>query len=291
MTSFNREKLIQESIESVLSQSYTDFELIIVDDCSSDLTWKIVKEYENKDSRIKAFRNVSNVGDYPNRNIAASYATRKYIKYLDSDDILNQGALAHMLSIMEQHPNCPLGLVGVGCHLKKFESMKLEPEDSFRQIFFKGSIIGCGPSFSILRTSEFWKFGGFSLGRHLSDVQLWLKILSNFPVCLFDESLVYWRKHEQQEFSIGEKSNFHLFNSYHIYLNALLTSDCPLGIEEREMAIRNIKNRYSRNILVSFLSGKLKLSQDLFNSTSLTYRDLIFSLYKNKYPKGILDVY
>jgi glycosyltransferase involved in cell wall biosynthesis len=287
MTSFNREKLIQESIESVLSQSYTDFELIIVDDCSSDLTWKIVKDYEKNDSRIKAYRNTNNVGDYPNRNIAASYATRKYIKYLDSDDVLHQEALAHMLNIMEQHPDCPLGLVGVGCHLGRFENMILQPEDTFRQIYFKGTIIGCGPSYSILRKTDFWKFGGFTLSRHLSDLQLWLKILSTNPVCLFDESLVYWRKHEQQEFSIGEKSNYHLFNSYHIYINALLTSDCPLVIEEREMAVRNIKNRYSRNILVSFLSGKLKFSQDLFKSTSLTYRDLIYSLNKNKYPKEL----
>jgi glycosyltransferase involved in cell wall biosynthesis len=287
MTSFNRENYIGISIDSILSQDYSDFEFIIVDDCSEDSTWDIIKKYEKKDNRIRAFRNSKNIGDYPNRNVAASYATRKYIKYLDSDDILNQGALAHMISIMEKYPNCALGLIGVGCHLGFLGSEILEPEDTFREIYFKGKIIGGGPSYSILKKSEFWKFGGFSSERHLSDLRLWLKILSTSPVCLFDESLVYWRKHEAQEFSIGEKSNYHLFNSYYIYLNALLAKDCPLGTLENNMAIRNLKNRYSRKILFSMLSGKFMNSHKLFKHTSLTYRDLIYSLNKNHYPKDL----
>ena len=84
MTAFNREKYIGEAIESVLASTFKDFELIIVDDCSSDKTVEIAKNYENLDKRVKVFLNEKNLGDYSNRNKAASLANGKYIKYVDA---------------------------------------------------------------------------------------------------------------------------------------------------------------------------------------------------------------
>ena len=284
MTSYNREKYISESIESVLRQDHEDFEFIIVDDASDDTTWDIIQEYASRDNRIRAFKNANNLGDYPNRNLAASYATRKYIKYLDSDDLLSPGSLSHLVKMMELNPTIPIGLIGIGLGLDKFQNIILDPENTFRQIFFRGKIIGCGPSYSIIRNDEFKKLGGFSKNRHLSDLELWLKVLSRFPVCLFDESLVYWRKHEHQEFTIGERTNYHLFNSFHIYFRALQNKNCPLSNTESSMAIRNLKNRYSRNVLLSFLTGRFAYSTSLYKSTSLNFWDLFKSLSKNKYP-------
>lgn len=124
--------------------------------------------------------------------------------------------------------------------------------------------------------------------RHLSDVELWLKLLSAHPVCLFDESLVFWRKHDQQEFAIGEKTNYHLYNSFHLYLAALQDVNCPLINEERYMAVRNLKNRYSRNVLISLLIGRIGFAIKLFKSTYLTMNDLVKSLSKNRYPVDLL---
>jgi glycosyltransferase involved in cell wall biosynthesis len=289
MTSYNREKFIAESIESVLLQDYVDFEFIIVDDASVDSTWEIIQNYAKRDSRIRAFRNTNNVGDYPNRNIAASYATRKYIKYLDSDDLLYQGSLSHLVKVMELNPTIPIGLIGIGLGLKKYETVVFSPNISFQQIFFRGKIIGCGPSYSIIRKDVFYKFGGFSPNRHLSDLSLWLTVLTHYPVCLFDESLIFWRKHEHQEFTIGEKTNYHLFNSFHLYLNALQNNNCPLSKKEVIMAIRNLKNRYSRNILSSFFTGRIDFSISLYKYTFLNFTDLFKSLFKNNYPLDILN--
>lgn len=83
MTAYNREKYIAEAIESVLASTYTNFELIIVDDCSADRTLEIAKSYEEKDKRIKIYINEKNLGDYPNRNKAASLAKGVYLKYLE----------------------------------------------------------------------------------------------------------------------------------------------------------------------------------------------------------------
>src|SRR3954447_2239406 len=97
MTAFNREKYIGEAIQSVLDSSYTNLELIIVDDNSTDRTVEIARSYQKKDVRIKVFINERQLGDYPNRNKAASYATGKYIKYVDSDDYIYPRGLEMMV--------------------------------------------------------------------------------------------------------------------------------------------------------------------------------------------------
>jgi glycosyltransferase involved in cell wall biosynthesis len=286
MTSYNREKFISESIESVLSQDFTDYEFIIVDDASEDSTWDIVRFYQSKDKRIKSFRNQCNIGDYPNRNIAASYANRKYIKFVDSDDLLMVGALSQMVNSMEANPNCSIGLIGKGLNLPKNCTLVLKPKSSYRKIFFQGKIVTVGPSFSILNREKFRKLGGFPLRGALSDLDLWLQMIALGDICLFDESLVYWRRHSNQEFELAEKTHFNLYNAYHIYLEALLYKNCPLPPEEIKYAIQNLKNRYSRKIIKQALMLNFKASCLLAKETTLNFYDLVKSLQKNKYPEG-----
>ena len=88
ITCFNSEKFLKKSIQSVLNQSYKDFELIIVDDCSSDLTKKIILDHKNKDKRIKTsfIRKNSGTASIP-RNLGAKISKGEYLAFLDSDDI------------------------------------------------------------------------------------------------------------------------------------------------------------------------------------------------------------
>src|SRR5258706_13206257 len=101
MTAFNREKYIADAIESVLASSYENFELIIVDDASSDNTVAIASQFAEKDKRIRIYVNEKNVGDYPNRNKAAGYAQGKYINYVDADDKLYYYGLEVMVRFTE----------------------------------------------------------------------------------------------------------------------------------------------------------------------------------------------
>ena len=110
MTAYNREKFIAESIESVLAQTYTDFELIIVDDNSTDRTREIILSYA-KMYKIRYYFNEINLGEYQNRNQAASYARGKYLKYLDSDDLMDKDCLSIMVNQMEKYPEAAIGLV------------------------------------------------------------------------------------------------------------------------------------------------------------------------------------
>src|SRR5580704_2775124 len=109
MTAYNREKFIAEAIESVLASTFEDFELIIVDDCSIDSTIEIAKTYERNDARIKVYRNENNLGDYPNRNRAASYAKGKYLKYIDADDYIYPWGLQLLIEMMEKFPDAGWG--------------------------------------------------------------------------------------------------------------------------------------------------------------------------------------
>jgi glycosyltransferase involved in cell wall biosynthesis len=287
MTSYNREKFISESIESVLNQDYTDYEFIIVDDASEDSTWDIIMSYQHRDQRIKAYRNPQNIGDYPNRNLATRYANRKYFKFVDSDDLLMFGALSQMINSMEANPTCSIGLVGKGFDLPKNQTLVLDPMSSYQKIFFQGKIVTVGPSCSILRTNDFRSIGEFRLKGALSDLDLWLKLIAIGDICLFDESLVYWRRHSNQEFEIAEKTNYNLYNSFHIYLEALSCKNCPLPPDEIVCAIQNLKNRYSRKIILQALLFNFRSSYMLARKTSLGLLDLARSLQKNKYPEAV----
>lgn len=83
---YNAEDGIQIAIESILSQSWTNLELLIVDDCSPDDTLNVIKAYEQKDSRVKVFQTPSNSGPYVARNIALQHAKGDFVTINDSDD-------------------------------------------------------------------------------------------------------------------------------------------------------------------------------------------------------------
>ena len=85
---YNSGSKIRECIDSILNQSHKDLELILVDDCSKDDTYEIMCEYEEKDSRVKAFRNYINRGAGHSRNVGLDSATGEYVTFVDSDDYL-----------------------------------------------------------------------------------------------------------------------------------------------------------------------------------------------------------
>lgn len=96
---YNSEKYIKQCIESVLSQSYQRWELILIDDCSKDSSISIISEYLS-DSRIKLFRNENNLGPALTRNIGLDNAKGDYITFLDSDDFWSKNRLENQLRFM-----------------------------------------------------------------------------------------------------------------------------------------------------------------------------------------------
>ena len=86
---FNTESYISKCLDSLLGQSYTNLEIIVVDDGSTDGSWDVIQSYSGKDSRIKAIRQL-NQGVSKARNIAIDEAQSEYISFIDSDDWINE---------------------------------------------------------------------------------------------------------------------------------------------------------------------------------------------------------
>ena len=87
MSVFNGENTLEESIESILNQTYSNFEFLIVDDLSDDKTYQILENYKNKDSRIRVFKNKENIGLTKSLNILLKQSKGFYIARQDADDI------------------------------------------------------------------------------------------------------------------------------------------------------------------------------------------------------------
>lgn len=106
---YNSEEFLEETINSVLNQSFSNWELIMVNDCSTDNGRAICENYSIKDKRIKLFDNKKNEGPYNSRLKGVNLSTGNYILFLDSDDLLSFDALDELSSIIsKENPNVVL---------------------------------------------------------------------------------------------------------------------------------------------------------------------------------------
>src|SRR4051812_45034580 len=145
LTVYNRERYLAESIESVLAQSCGDFELIIVDDHSSDGSVAIARRYEQLDSRVRVVVNERNRGQFPNRNRGASLASAPSINFHDSDDVMYPHCLAVMVPPLRSEPRAGFGLSGdrswPGCPVPRL----LTPRQAYQREFLGFGLFMYGP--------------------------------------------------------------------------------------------------------------------------------------------------
>lgn len=252
MTSYNREKYIGEAIQSILDSTYQNWELIICDDCSVDRTVAIAKEFLAKDKRIRLYVNEHNLKQFQNRNKAASLAKGKYIKYVDSDDMIYPTTLEVMVQIMEMHPACGMGF----CCPERIKlhpiPYQYSPAEAYHEHYFMNGFLLMGPIATILKTEAFHTVGGFELFGMPSDNHLSLKIAAKNPVVSMPDGLVYWRLHGDQAFS-GRADEENIFNNYNWNMDVLSSDACPLSEHLRRKAIANQKKILTINILKNVL--------------------------------------
>lgn len=246
-TIFNREAFLAEAIESVLAQTFADFELILVDDCSTDRSVEIARRYLC-DPRVRFFQNERNLGDYPNRNSAAAHATGDYLKYVDSDDTIAQDCLEVMVATMDAHPHAVLGL----CHPPgRFPKLPLvlSPLEAYRTHYFDRGILTNAPLSAIIRRSSFEAVGGFSGRNYIGDGELWLRLAAEFPIVLLRGGLTRWRSHGDQQLVYATLSGAQFNEDFHKDLRALRAVHCPLTPADRQAALRAIRARNAYVIL------------------------------------------
>lgn len=263
MTAYNREKYIAEAIESVLASTYTNFELIVVDDCSTDKTVEIAKNYEAKDERVKVYINEKNLGDYPNRNKAASLAKGVYLKYLDSDDLIYPNGLEVLVNMMEQFPDAGYGLCSLDQDKKKIFPFMISSEEAFRRHFVeKISLFHKAPLSSIIRSHAFHSVNGFANLGGEGDYEMWLKLSLQYPVVLMPHGIVWYREHEEQ-IDFNRRNDSLVRFKYFLVTRGILDR-MPLTKEEKELVYFNLKRRVNKYILSALRKFSFRESYRMF---------------------------
>ncbi len=273
MTAYNREKYIAEAVESVLASTFTDFELIIVDDCSKDRTVEIARRYL-ADARVQVHQNDKNLGDYPNRNHAASLARGKYLKYLDSDDVIYPRGLATMVAAMEIYPDAAMALERPPSPTEHYPLL-VTPHQAYTEHFLGPGLFACGPTGTIIQASAFRESGGFSGKRYVGDTEMWLKLAARWPAIKLPQGSIWWREHDQQEYVIGQNSRSYLEYDYQVSTVALESTQCPLVPAERKKALASLKRRHARNLLrLGLREGKPLAACHIMRATGFGFADL-----------------
>jgi glycosyltransferase involved in cell wall biosynthesis len=276
MTAFNRERFVQEAIESVLASSYSHFELIIVDDCSSDSTLSIAREYASRDARIRVYSNEKNLGDYNNRNKAAGYVTGRYIKFVDSDDIIYPYSLSVFVSAMEKFPEAAVGIMSSASQDEKPYPFLLQPEEAYHYHFYVMGLFDTGPSALIFRADRFKDIGGFSGKRFVGDTEINMRLAAKWPLVKIASSLVYWRRHEGQEIIEGTKSTGYLELQLPMYIEEFGKSECPLSIQERKSILNYYRKISAKEILkIALLKRQPGKAVDLYRHLKLDLKDMV----------------
>lgn len=282
MTAYNREKYIAEAIESVLNSTYQNWELIIVDDCSKDRTVEIAKQYEEKDKRIKVYLNEKNLGDYPNRNQAASHARGKYLKYLDADDMIYPYGIEQLVYYMEKFPEAGYGLCSQTDNGQRIYPFLLSPYEAYELHYVKKhTIFHRSPLSSIISTETFRSIGGFTGKRMLGDFELWNLLSQKHSVVLMPLGIVWYRKHDDQEMTTYKSDPIYPFKYLLLSKELVLSNDCPLNIQEKEKISKEIDIKISKSILSAVKYHSLKVSRHLKKMSARNYytifKDIVFN--------------
>ncbi len=193
MPAYNAAQHIEQSIESVLKQSYTNWELIIVDDYSVDDTYKIVEKLCLNEKRIKLLRMNENSGVAMARNFAISMSRGKCIAFLDSDDLWLPDKLEKQLNLMQEKKAVISYTAYRQFSMEKVGNLVSVPEQVTYKQLLKGNVIGC---LTVMLDKE--RLGNLKMknARH-EDYILWLDILKKGNIAYgLQEDLARYRKSE-----------------------------------------------------------------------------------------------
>ncbi len=271
MTCYNREQFIAEAIESVISSSFVDFELIIVDDCSNDKTLCIAESYADRDRRIRIFLNDKNLGDYPNRNKAANYARGKYIIYVDSDDMILQDGFERCVDAMEKFPHINFAIQNKGIDHNPYP---MSPMEVIRNHFFDEPCLMIGPGGTIIKSDFFNKIGGYPIKYGpANDLYFNLKVASLGDVLFLPFDFNYYRFHSGQE--QNNKYNY-LFNNFNYLRDALIELNLPLKVHEKNWLMNKNRRRFIVNCIKYFIKNpNLNKIHNALQLANFKYIDLV----------------
>ena len=215
---FNSGKYISQAIHSVLNQTHLNWELLLVDDCSSDETFAIISNFASQDNRIKAFKLDKNSGAGVARNFAIQQASGNYIAFLDADDLWKPEKLQKQIHFMKTQ-NIPFTFsfyetIDEAGNFRN-ETITTPSKITYKQLYFCNWI---GNLTGIYSVDFFGKIPISSIKKR-QDWMLWLQIVKQIETAIpVPESLAYYRVREDS-ISASKwkliKYNFKVYKNFH----------------------------------------------------------------------------
>ncbi|MCX5848707.1 MAG: glycosyltransferase [Deltaproteobacteria bacterium] len=227
LTSYNHAKYLRESIDSAVHQTFSNFELFILDDASTDESWAIINGYS--DSRIKAFRNKTNrLAEFP--EVFPQAATGEYIAIHHSDDIWELDKLEKQVSFLDNHPEIGAVFTNamiIGEHGEPFEDKTHFYYDIFNQpnrsrhewlnfFFYHGNAL-CHPSV-LIRKVCYEQCGSYRYGLfQLPDFDMWIRLCLKYEIHVMPEKLVRFRVRDNEQNISGNQPEKRIRGMYEFY--------------------------------------------------------------------------
>ena len=217
LPTYNSEKYVSSTINSVISQTYTNWELIITDDASTDSTYKILQQYRDRDDRIKVQRLKVNSGAAVSRNKALQSCRSHLIAFLDSDDSWCNQKLAYQIDFMKEN-RCPISFTSYklidenGKDLNRI--VKTKEKVNYRN-YLKNTIIGM--STSMVNTSITGPLS-FKNIRTRQDTYLWITLLKKgFVAYGIKKPLAFYRVRNDSVSSNKIRAAKQVWKLYFVY--------------------------------------------------------------------------
>jgi glycosyltransferase involved in cell wall biosynthesis len=267
-------RYLRESVESVLNQDHSRWELLIVDDCSTDGSW----EYLNSitDSRVRIFRNPANRGLFPNLNFLITQASAPLIKIWAQDDIMYSHCIREFIDFHKRHPE--IGFSYSERHyINNSGELTISPKiDTTPEIvsqalhteiaFITGSIAGNIANVA-LATAALEKIGPFNEGMKISgDFEMWVRIARFYPIGFIKMPLIQLRNHSEQ---LSEQSQYYFYHlkedleTYKILFSYIDPKERSRGIK----ILRKTKFVFYFTLMLKFLyRGKFSVAGEFFNT-------------------------
>jgi len=277
---FNVEKYIKETIISILSQTFTDFEYILIDDCSSDKTIEIIESFN--DPRIRLIKNDTNQGISYNRNYAINQAKGKYIAMIDGDDLALPERLEKQIEFLEK--NNDYGIIGTevinidktGAQLGEIIEYNIPNDEIPSQMLFNNYI---ATSSTMIRISSFGEIRFKKEFVVAEDYEVWIQLIRNWKIGHIRLPLTKYRIHDD---SISvQKKKLMIDTEVKLIKQQLNELKCKLSKEQFQVFLDLSKNKlapyYENFNIVNQTISKLynaNINSKLFDKNS--FRNLLF---------------
>lgn len=215
MPAYNAEKTLDQAVQSVINQTYFNWELLIIDDCSKDNTYLLMQKLQLNDERIKILKNDQNSGVSESRNKGVEAACGQWVAFLDSDDMWDPNKLEKQVTLLNQKKDAVLFFTGSAFINSNGEVSKYKlsvPEEITYHQLLKQNVISCS---SVLVKRDIIRQFPMKYDDMHEDYAVWLQILKQgYLTCGINEPLLIYRLSANSKSSNKRKAAWMTYKVY-----------------------------------------------------------------------------